>query len=72
MVHQAAETSQPNYLCEHLFETSKAFSRFYEVCPVLNADDADARASRLRLTALVSRQLGRGLTLLGIDVVERM
>ncbi|MBK7778469.1 MAG: arginine--tRNA ligase [Sandaracinaceae bacterium] len=72
VVHQAAETSQPNYLCEHLFELSKAFSRFYEVCPVLNADDADARASRLRLTALVSRQLGRGLTLLGIDVVERM
>jgi arginyl-tRNA synthetase len=72
VVHQAAETSQPNYLCEQLFELSKAFSRFFEACPVLNADDADTRTSRLRLTALVSRQLGRGLTLLGIDVVERM
>ena len=72
VVHQAAETSQPNYLCEHLFETSKAFSRFYEACSVLNAEDEGTRQSRLRLTALVSRQLGRGLTLLGIDVVERM
>lgn len=72
IVHQAAETSQPNYLCEHLFELSRSFSRFYEACSVLNAEDEATQQSRLRLTALVSRQLGRGLTLLGIDVVERM
>ena len=72
VVHRAAETSQPNYLCEHLFELARAFSRFYEVCSVLNAEDEATRLSRLRMTALVSRQLGRGLTLLGIDVVERM
>jgi arginyl-tRNA synthetase len=72
VVHQAAETSQPNYLCEHLFELARAFSRFYEACSVLNADDEATQQSRLRLTALVARQLGRGLTLLGIDAVERM
>ena len=55
-----------------LFELARAFSRFYEACSVLNAEDEATQQSRLRLTALVSRQLGRGLTLLGIDVVERM
>ena len=72
VVHQAGETAQPNYLCEHLFDLSKAFSGFWRDCPVLNAPTPEERASRLRLTALVSRQLRRGLDLLGIETVERM
>ncbi len=71
VAHAAAETYQPHLVCDHLYSLSRAFSTFYEGCPVLKAEP-DVRASRLALSALTARQLRRGLALLGIDVVERM
>ncbi len=71
VVHQAAATSQPHLICEHVYELARAFNGFYAECPVLDAD-SETRASRLGLTALTARQIRRGLGLVGIDVVERM
>jgi arginyl-tRNA synthetase len=71
VVHQAAESSLPHLLTDHLYALARAFSSFYEACPVLKSEGA-VRDSRLALVALTRRQLGRGLGLLGIDVVERM
>ncbi|MFN2541356.1 MAG: DALR anticodon-binding domain-containing protein, partial [Chthoniobacterales bacterium] len=43
----------------------------YEACPVLKSEQP-ARSSRLALCQLTARTLRRGLTLLGIEVPERM
>jgi len=61
-----------NLLTEYLFDLANAFMRFYESCPVLNADSTEKRSSRLRLCDLTARTLKLGLELLGIRVVERM
>jgi len=71
VVHQAAATSQPHLICEHVYELARAFNGFYAECPVLDADGA-TRASRLGLTAMTARQIRRGLGLVGIGVVDRM
>jgi arginyl-tRNA synthetase len=71
VVHQAAVTSQPHLICEHVYELARAFNGFYAACPVLDADGA-TRASRLGLTAMTARQIRRGLGLVGIGVVDRM
>ena len=71
VVHQAAATSQPHLICEHVYELARAFNGFYAECPVLDAEP-DARESRLGLTAMTARQIRRGLGLVGIGVVERM
>jgi arginyl-tRNA synthetase len=71
VVHQAAQSALPHLLTDHLYELARAFSAFYEACPVLKAEGAE-RESRLGLSALTARQLARGLGLLGIDVVPRM
>ena len=44
-----AEELRPNYLCNYLFELAGKFTSFYENCPVLKADDAAMRDSRLAL-----------------------
>jgi arginyl-tRNA synthetase len=62
---------EPNHLCLHLYEVAQSFSRFYEACPVLKADEP-ARTSRLALCDVSARQLRSGLGLLGIDVLERI
>ena len=67
-----AEELRPNYLCNYLFELAGKFTSFYENCPVLKADDAATRNSRLALCDLTARVLKQGLQTLGIEVVEQM
>jgi arginyl-tRNA synthetase len=71
MVHLVAETSQPHLLCEHLYSLARDFNGFFEHCPVLKAEGA-VRRTRLLLCWLTTRQLSRGLGLLGIAAPERM
>ncbi len=61
----------PNRLCQYLFELSQKFNQFYDRCPVLNAEEPQ-RTTRLILCDLTARTLRLGLSLLGIEVLERM
>ncbi len=67
-----AEEYRPNFLCNYLFELAVHFSRFFENCPVLKAENEAIRASRLALCDLTARVLKRGLETLGIETVEQM
>jgi arginyl-tRNA synthetase len=68
---EVGETLYPNQLCLYLFELSQKFNQFYDRCPVLQAKDPQ-RTSRLILCHLTARTLKLGLSLLGIEVLERM
>jgi arginyl-tRNA synthetase len=63
---------RPNHLTAYLFELASRYSDFFENCPVLRAETDELRMSRLRLCDLTARTIQRGLSLLGIEVVERM
>lgn len=61
----------PNRICLYLFELSQKFNQFYEQCEILNAAEPQ-RTSRLILADLTARTIKLGLSLLGINVLERM
>jgi arginyl-tRNA synthetase len=63
---------RPNLLTTYLFELAKTYFTFYEACPVLKAETPELRASRLLLCDLTARTIAKGLSLLGIQVVEKM
>ncbi len=63
---------RPNFLTAYLYELANKYSSFFEKCPVLKASDDDVRANRLFLCDLTARTIAQGLTLLGIQTVERM
>jgi arginyl-tRNA synthetase len=63
---------RPNFLCNYLYELAGLFSRFWENCPVLKAEDPAVRAARAALCDVAGRVLGQGLHLLGIETVDRM
>ena len=71
VLDSVANTSYPHYLAAYLYQIATLFSRFYEACPILKADEA-TRNSRLQLTSLTGKTLQRGLALLGIDTLETM
>jgi arginyl-tRNA synthetase len=71
VVELVGRSARPHHLCDYLFELAGAFSGFYAEQPVLKAEPA-VRASRLALAELTARTLQRGLSLLGIEVLDRM
>jgi arginyl-tRNA synthetase len=71
VLDQVAQDLFPNRLCQYLFELSQKFNQFYDRCPVLQAEEP-IRTSRLILCDLAARTLKLGLSLLGIQVLERM
>ena len=72
VITAVGETAEPHRLCGYLFEVASLFTTFYEECPVLKAESASLRASRLALCALTHDVLTTGLGLLGVPVPERM
>lgn len=62
----------PNFLCEHVYELTQAWSRFYQQCHILNEPDPARQGSWLALAALCLRQIRLVLDLLGIEVPARM
>jgi arginyl-tRNA synthetase len=71
IVEEVARTLQPHRLCNYLYELSGALAIFYEQCPVLQSSGA-VRDSRLALCLATKRVLADGLTMLGIEPLERM
>ncbi len=70
-VTEVGETLEPHRLCGYLYELARAFTAFYESCPVLKAEEP-LRGNRLALCRLTARTLGHGLDLLGIAAPNRM
>ncbi|MCB1721817.1 MAG: arginine--tRNA ligase, partial [Alphaproteobacteria bacterium] len=62
----------PHVLCDYAYRLAQEFSSFYGNCHILSEEDEALRASRLTLCALTHRQLCLVLSVLGIEVPERM
>ena len=71
-IHFSLRDYRPNILTAYLFDLANRYSTFFENCPVLKAEDAAVRTSRLLLCDLTARTIQKGLELLGIETVERM
>jgi arginyl-tRNA synthetase len=71
-LESAAAEYKPNLITSYLWDLAKAFSGFYDGCPVLKAETPALRQSRLLLCDLTGRVIQKGLELLGIGTVERM
>ncbi|MFV0449029.1 MAG: arginine--tRNA ligase [Vibrio sp.] len=71
-VQAVAREGQPHIMCSYLFELAGQFSSFYEACPILVAEDQQVKQSRLKLAALTAKTIKQGLSLLGINTLERM
>lgn len=72
MAIDVGRTLETNRVGAYLAQLATLFNGFYQACPVLKADDATARMSRLRLCSIARAVLADGLSLYGIIAPERM
>lgn len=70
-VREVESTLQPHRLAGYLYSLAVRFTEFYDACPVLKADEP-TRSARIGLCDLTARTLSEGLSLLGIQALERM
>ena len=72
----AAESGKqfaPNLLCNYLFELAKRFNSFYNEKPIIQrAEGKSASRFRISLTRNSHRILSQGLTLIGVEVLDKM
>ncbi|MDO1915701.1 DALR anticodon-binding domain-containing protein, partial [Escherichia coli] len=67
-----AREGTPHVIAAYLHAVPGLFSVFYEHCPILSAENAEVRNSRLKLAQLTAKTLKLGLDTLGIETAERM
>lgn len=70
-VLKAAETCKPNLIADYLYDLSKKLNSFYNNCPILNQEDVVLK-SRAYLAKQAGEVIKQGLSLLGIQTLDRM
>ena len=72
VVNKAAASLSPALVANYVYELVKGYNSFYQNNPILNQDNETAKQFRLQLSELAGRTIKKGLSLLGIDTVNRM
>jgi len=68
----AAEEYSPAILAQYLFDLAKEYNRFYAEVPIFHEKDQQLQAFRVALSLQTAKTIKRGMSLLGIQVPERM
>ena len=71
-VEQAGKDYSPSGIANYCYELTKVFNQFYHDYSILNEPDAQKKAVRLVLARNVAKIIKSGMSLLGIEVPERM
>ena len=71
-VRQAGQDYNPSQIANYCYELVKEYNQFYHDFSVLREENTDKKLFRLALSAAVSQVVKNGMSLLGIEVPERM
>lgn len=71
-IKAAADDYSPAVIAQYLFDLAKEYNRFYADLPIFHEKDLAVQAFRVALSAQTAKTIKRGMSLLGIQVPERM
>ena len=71
-VAEAAENFSPALLANYSYELAKEFNQYYHDTPILREPDASVLSARLLLVETLACVLRKAMSLLGIELPERM
>ena len=67
----AIEAYEPSYIPRFILAVATAFNRFYHNCPILTAEDAQVRATRVKLAEAAGIVLGNAFGLVCMKKTEK-
>lgn len=71
-VLDAVDQYEPSVITRYAIDVCTAFNRFYQNCPILSAEDAEIRATRVRLARAAGIVLRNALRLICIRTPEKI
>lgn len=71
-IADAAENYAPSVIANYCYELAKTYNRFYTEVSIFKESDSELRDFRVALSIFTSKTIKLGMSLLGIDVPERM
>ncbi len=72
VVKQAGDEYNPAVIANYVYELAKEYNQFYHDHSILGEGNANLKAFRLVLSANVAKVIKTGMSLLGIEVPDRM
>jgi arginyl-tRNA synthetase len=72
VVRQAGDEYNPALVANYTYDLAKEYNQFYHDYSILKEEDENIRNLRLILTDNVGRTIRKGMSLLGIEVPDRM
>lgn len=72
VLEEACTSYSPADICSYCLDLAKSFNRLYNEASLLNETNETAKANRLKIAYFTANTLQHALSLLGIEVVERM
>ncbi|MGB0869068.1 MAG: arginine--tRNA ligase [Flavobacteriales bacterium] len=72
LIQQAADEYSPALVANYTYELVKEFNHFYQNSPILPIEDEKLKHFRIQVCQKVGQTIKIGMSLLGIDVPERM
>ncbi len=71
-VQNAINEYEPSDITRYIIDVCTAFNHFYRDCPIVTADDKDAREFRIRVTRAAKNVLGTALHLICLKTPEKI
>ena len=72
VIAKAAESLSPALVANYVYELVKSYNSFYQNNPIVKQEDLDAKQFRLQISDLVGKTIKKSLSMLGINVANRM
>lgn len=72
VVNELLLSHEASHLTKYIFGLTQEFSKFYEQVHINNEEDNTLKTSRLRLLLAIKKVLTLGLSILGIDTVDKL
>ena len=71
-VANAIADYEPSVITRYILDVAASFNRFYHNCPIVNADDAAVRATRIEITRAVNQVLANAFPLICMRTMEKI
>ncbi|MDR0744120.1 MAG: arginine--tRNA ligase [Tannerella sp.] len=72
IVKEAGETYSPACIANYIYELAREYNQFYHDYSILHEENDNIKRVRIRLSESVSKVIRSGMSLLGIEMPERM
>jgi len=72
IVLAAGETLSPALIANYLFDLAQHFNTFYQETPIFKEENVELRKMRLGISGFIAIVIRNGMSLLGIDVPDKM